>query len=73
MRGKRVEGFLTGGEAHDVKAVPELIDAIGGCTVTADRGYDRNEFRREQEGNKNTAVLPGIFPVLQWRQKRWGR
>jgi transposase len=58
-KGGLIEGFLTGGEVHDVKAAPELINDIAGCMVIADRGYDSNEFRRELGGNNNTAVIPG--------------
>jgi transposase len=54
-----VEGFLTGGGTADVKAGPELTAEIIGYPVTADRGYDSNEFRRYLEGNNNTPVIPG--------------
>jgi hypothetical protein len=57
--GRLVEGLLTGGEVHDVKAALELLEDIVGCVVIGDRGYDRNEFRRELEGNNHTAVIPG--------------
>jgi hypothetical protein len=57
--GKLVEGLLTGGEAHDVTVAAELTEDIVGCAVIADRGYDSNGFRRELEGNNNTAVIPG--------------
>ncbi|MDR2446426.1 MAG: transposase, partial [Treponema sp.] len=30
-----------------------------GCAVLADRGYDRDEFRRKLEGNNNIPVIPG--------------
>jgi transposase len=57
--GKLVEGLLTGGEVHDVNGAAELVEDIVGCDVIADRGYDSNEFRKELEGNNNTAVIPG--------------
>jgi transposase len=57
--GKLVEGFLTGGEVHDVKVAAELVEDIVGCAVIGDRGYDSNEFRKELEGNNNRAVIPG--------------
>jgi transposase len=57
--GRLVEGLLTGDEVHDVKATPKLIEDIAGCVAIADRGYDSNEFRKELEGNNNTAVIPG--------------
>jgi hypothetical protein len=53
--GKLVEGLLTGGEV----VAAELSEDIVGCAVIGDRGYDSNEFRRELEGNNNTAVIPG--------------
>jgi transposase len=53
--GKLIEGLLTGGEVH----VAELIEARVGYAVLGDRGYDRNEFRRELEGNNHRAVIPG--------------
>jgi transposase len=57
--GQLVEGFLTGGEVHDAAVAVELSEAIVGCAVIGDRGYDSNGFRRELEGNNNTPVIPG--------------
>jgi transposase len=54
-----VEGLLSGGQIHDVSAAAELTEDITGCAVIADRGYDSDGFRRELEGNNNTAVIPG--------------
>jgi hypothetical protein len=57
--GKLVEGFLTGGAVHDVRAVSELSEDRVGCAVIAYRGYDRNEFRCALEGNNTKPVIPG--------------
>jgi transposase len=57
--GPLVEGMLTGGQIPDVSVAGALSEDLGGCTVIADRGYDRNEFRREVEGNNNTPIIPG--------------
>jgi transposase len=57
--GKLVEGLLSGGEAQEVTVAAELTEDRAGCAVIADRGYDRNGFRRELEANNNTAVIPG--------------
>jgi transposase len=48
-----------GGQVHDAAVADELVEAIGGCTVIGDRGYDGTEFRRTLEGNNNTPVIPG--------------
>jgi transposase len=57
--GRLVEGFLTGGEVHDVTVAPQLSENIVGCAVIADRGYDSDGFRRGLEGNNNEPVIPG--------------
>jgi transposase len=57
--GRLVEGLLSGGQVHDASVAAELTEEIVGCAVIADRGYDRDEFRRELERNNNTAVIPG--------------
>jgi transposase len=57
--GQMVEGFLSGGEASDVKAGPELTKGIVGYPVIADRGYDSDEFRRELRESDNIPVIPG--------------
>jgi transposase len=54
-----VEGFLSGGEASDVKAGPELTKDVVGYPVIADRGYDSDEFRMDLMGNNNVPVIPG--------------
>jgi hypothetical protein len=54
-----VEGFLSGEEASDVKAGPELTKDIVGYPVIADRGYDSDKFRMYLRGNNNNPVIPG--------------
>jgi hypothetical protein len=54
-----VEGLLSGEQIHDVSVAAELTGDITERAVTADRGYDSDGFRREVEGNNNTAVIPG--------------
>jgi transposase len=58
-KGQLSEGFLAVGEVSDEKAALRLSEGISGCAVIAGRGYDSDEFRREPEGNSNTAVIPG--------------
>ena len=57
--GNLVEGLLTGGEVHDEKVAGELVEAVMGCAVIADRGYAGDGFCRELEGNNNDVVIPG--------------
>jgi transposase len=54
-----VEGLLSDGRIHDVSAAAELAEDITGRAAMAGRGYDSDGFRRELEGNDNTAVTPG--------------
>jgi transposase len=54
-----VEGFLTGGEVNDVVVADELVENVVGCAVLADRGYDRDGFRKSLVSNGNTPVIPG--------------
>jgi transposase len=54
-----VEGFLTGGNIHDVSAAPLLVEGVVGCYISADMGYDSDSFRRTLEANNNIPVIPG--------------
>jgi hypothetical protein len=56
--GGLVERIFTGGEVHEVKVAPGLLDDIVGCTVIGDQGYDSNELRMELEGNNNRRYYP---------------
>jgi IS5 family transposase len=57
--GQVVEGFLSGGNVNDIEAAPELVRDVAGRAVTADRGYDSDEFRKLLKGNNNEPVIPG--------------
>jgi IS5 family transposase len=54
-----VEGFLTGGEVHDVTVANELTEDVVGCRVAEDRGYDSDKHRSHLESNNNTPLIPG--------------
>jgi IS5 family transposase len=48
-----------GGEnVNDREAAPELVGEVIGYLVMADRGYDRDEFRRILKGNNHVPVMP---------------
>ena len=44
-----IEGFLTGGNSHDVTVAEELTAEVVGCYILADRGYDSDRYRTELE------------------------
>lgn len=54
-----VEFYITGGEVHDSKAAPTLMDMLPNADyIIADRGYD-SEALREQIRDKNAIpVIP---------------
>jgi len=54
-----VNGFLTGGDAHDSKEAEELLAPVENATVLADRGYDCNRIRKYLEQKDCEAVIPG--------------
>jgi len=57
--GLPIEFYITGGEVHDSKAAPTLIDMLPSSDyIIGDRGYD-SEALREQIRNKNAIpVIP---------------
>ena len=57
--GHVVEGFLTGGEIHDVSVAESLFEDVYGCYILADRGYDSDRFRQFLHSQNNTPVIPG--------------
>lgn len=57
--GHFVEGFLTGGNVHDVKVADILFEDVVGCYVVEDAGYDSDPHRRELRANNNIPVIPG--------------
>lgn len=56
--GHIVEGVLSGGEVHDIKLAPELMQDVYGVRVLADRGYDSQAFREFLRGQNCTPVIP---------------
>lgn len=59
VEGHIIEGFLTGGNRHDIAVAEELTSEIIGCTVIEDRGYDSNKNRQNLASQNNTPVIPG--------------
>lgn len=57
--------MLTGGQAHDAKAFPELLRLVGERVgaVLADKGYDSDAIRDELLGH-------GILPVIPPKANR---
>jgi transposase len=56
---------LTGGERHDLVAVPELLDGVplARTLVVADRSYDADDLRSH-------LLLHGAWPVIPARRHR---
>ena len=44
---------------NDIEAATELVEAVFGCYVPADRGYDSDAFRLVLAANNNIPVIPG--------------
>lgn len=57
--GQVIDGFLTGGNRHDIAVCETLTEDIFGCHVLEDRGYDSNKNRAILESQNNVAVIPG--------------
>lgn len=57
--GHIVEGFLTGGEVHDVSVAEQLFSNVYCCYVLADRGYDSDGFRTFLRSQNCEPVIPG--------------
>ena len=56
--GRPLKAILTPGQAHDVVAVPALLDRVKGGSVIADKGYDTNEVRTIIAEAGMQAVIP---------------
>ena len=54
-----MEGFLSGGEVHDVRVADSLTENITNCYVLEDRGYDSDPHRQALLSNNNIPVIPG--------------
>ena len=52
---------LTGGEVHDVKKAPDLLEKLPklGEFTLADNGYDSDPFRENISARNSTPVIPG--------------
>jgi transposase len=57
--GLPIEFMLTGGEVHDAKAAPALIDKLPHADYTvADKGYDSEEIRNQIRDKSSTPIIP---------------
>jgi len=57
--GHLVEGFLTGGNVHDVSVADALFKDVFGCYILEDRGYDSDAHRDFLRSQNNIPVIPG--------------
>ena len=54
-----IEFLLTGGEVHDAKAAPNLIEKLPKADYTiADKGYDSDELRNQIRQKLSNPVIP---------------
>jgi transposase len=54
-----IEFQLTGGEVHDAKAAPALIETLPTAEYTvADKGYDSEEIRDQIRQKSSTPIIP---------------
>jgi len=57
--GLPIEFYITGGEVHDSKAAPTLIDMLPNADyIIADRGYDSEALREQIRGKNAIPVIP---------------
>ena len=54
-----VEGFLTGGNDHDVSVANALFEDVFECYILEDRGYDSDPHRDFLRSQNNIPVIPG--------------
>jgi transposase len=57
-QGRPLRFILTGGEAHDVTTVPDLLADIAATGVIADRAYDSNAVRQRIANAGAAAIIP---------------
>jgi transposase len=57
--GHVVEGFLSGGNVHDVTVADSLFEDVYGCYVLEDMGYDSDAHRHFLRSQNNVPVIPG--------------
>jgi transposase len=57
--GNPIDFTVTGGEVHDAKAAPELINKIGLAQhIIADKGYDSEAIREQIRLKNSKPVIP---------------
>ena len=57
--GNPIDFEITGGEVHDCKAAPKLIEKISEAqSLVGDKGYDSDTFRDQVREKKMTPVIP---------------
>ena len=56
--GRPLRFKLTGGQVNDIVAAPEMIDAVDGGALIADKAYDSNAFRERVAQAGMLAVIP---------------
>lgn len=57
--GLPIEFLLTGGEVHDAKEAPNLIQILPNADfIIADKGYDSEEIREQIRQKSSTPVIP---------------
>ncbi len=59
LEGHVIDGFLTGGQTHDVSVAEHPLEDVFGCYVLADLGYDSDPFRDFLASQNNEPVIPG--------------
>ncbi len=57
--GHVVEGFLSGGNDHDVSVANALFEDVFECYILEDRGYDSDAHRDFLRSQNNIPVIPG--------------
>ena len=59
--GNPVSFDLSGGEVHDVKKAPEMLEKVPnlGEFFLADKGYDSDDFRGKIIEHNSTPIIPG--------------
>jgi transposase len=65
--GKPVKILLTPGQTHDVTQGPQLIQESDADKISADKGYDSDEFIAEIESRDAQAVIPPRSNRLEQR------
>ncbi|WP_417267638.1 transposase [Celeribacter baekdonensis] len=85
--GNLIDFRLMPGQAHDLRAVPDLIDGLSADHMLADRAFDADWLRAELAKNGITPVIPpksnrrfpatfdrnprGLFPHKLLQALRW--